>query len=63
MIANISKIIMPKKGNQVIQIQVDCPYCYKKHLHGGGIDINKVSEYYGSRISHCLKETKQYFIK
>lgn len=62
MIAPISKIIMPKKGNKVIRIQVDCPYCYKKHVHGGGTDINKVSEYYGSRSSHCLKDSKQYII-
>lgn len=61
-IANVSKIIMPKKGNRVIQIQVNCPYCYKKHLHGGGTDINKISSYYGSKISHCLKNPKQYMI-
>jgi hypothetical protein len=62
-IANISKIIMPKKGNRVIQIQVNCPYCSKKHLHGVGTDINNISSYYGTKISHCIKDQKQYEIR
>jgi hypothetical protein len=33
------------------QFEVDCPYCFRKHIHGrGGLNGSR----YGPRVSHCL---------
>lgn len=40
--------------NKQIDIVVLCPYCGKKHSHGGGYDISRVIGMFGHRSSHCV---------
>lgn len=34
-----------------------CPYCGKRHSHGGG---NGEQPFYGNRLSHCLNNERDY---
>lgn len=38
-------------------IIVRCPYCGKRHQHGGG---NGEQPYFGGRLSHCLENERDY---
>lgn len=40
------------RGTRLLIIK-KCPYCGKKHTHGGGDAIQPVEKFLGHRISHC----------
>jgi hypothetical protein len=42
-------------------LTLTCPFCHKKHTHGGGHGPNPPPiGMYGDRLSHCLKNEKHY---
>ena len=53
--AKVIQIRKPHKNNVVI-LTVKCPYCNKKHSHGGG--DNKKDLLLGHRDSHCRTQLK-----
>jgi hypothetical protein len=51
--ATIRKIEQTAEGK--ILITVDCPYCNKKHTHGGGNINSPLSLEEMTKLSHCVK--------
>ena len=52
--APVMKIEYKKtKDKCVISIKVKCPFCGKPHNHGGGTDLEKVSQMFSLKWSHC----------
>jgi hypothetical protein len=57
--ATIRKIKITKEGKNLIT--VDCPYCYKKHHHGGGNINNELQTEGNVKLSHCVRKEAQYY--
>jgi len=53
--ATVVQIRKPHK-NDVVVLTIKCPYCNKKHSHGGG--NNKKDLLLGHRDSHCINPPK-----
>lgn len=42
----------------IILLEGKCPFCHKKHTHGGGYENS--TDLLGSRLSHCINNPKNY---
>jgi len=47
----IARVVEIIQGNECHLIRVMCPFCNKKHLHGGGFLVNPI--HFGTRMAHC----------
>ena len=44
-------------------VVVRCPYCMKKHTHGGGFLAGNPRKLLGSRLSHCMDNRQMYELR